>query len=90
MFNLIREWENSQESPGVFCSERDIRYHIFHYWRRKYFKQQASSGDFIPVRIADESQSTQGYIEIAYPNGTRVRLQAGTNLSLIRSLIGLL
>lgn len=91
MFALMELWESSNESPKIFCERQKIKEHIFYYWRKKWHKSKTlPTKGFIPVSIGNEELPSAPMVEIAYPNGTVVRLANGANLSMIRSLIGLL
>lgn len=91
MFALMQEWEASTESSKVFYEKHNIKEHIFYYWRKKYLKSKNTTSEgFVPVSISEEKESLVPMIEIAYPNGTVVRLGKETSISTIRSLINLL
>ena len=50
-------------SQQQFCSERGIRYHVFHYWYRRYrskqkaesFQDSQTQSGFIPVQTLNHS-----------------------------------
>lgn len=91
MLALIQEWESGNENPRSFCSRHNIKEHVFYYWRKKYLKSKPqSSKGFVPISVVKEEKSDVPMVEIAYPNGTVVRLGNGTSLSMVRSLIGLI
>ncbi len=87
----MQEWETSNQSPKNFCENHAIKEHIFYYWRKKYQQSKnVTSEGFVPISIDEPERLVSSMIEIAYPNGTLVRLGNGTSLSMVRSLIGLL
>ena len=91
MFALMQEWESGNESPRSFCSSHSMKEHVFYYWRKKYLKSKSKpEKDFVPVSVIKEEKNDIPMVEIAYPNGTVVRLGNGTSLSMVRSLIGLI
>lgn len=74
----------------TFCEQHGIGQAMFYYWKKKYIQSQSThERKFIPVRINDTQVQT-GEIEICYPNGVRLKLPQGIDLSVIRSFIGLL
>jgi hypothetical protein len=90
MFALMQEWESGDQSPREFCSAHAIKEHVFYYWRKKYTKSKAPTSEgFIPVAVGTQGTLDVPMVEIAYPNGTVVRLANGASLSMVRSLIGL-
>lgn len=90
MFELIKTCQESGMNNKAFCEQHGIGQAMFYYWKKKYNQSQlASEGKFISVRIKDNQVQT-GEIEICYPNGVRLKLSQGIDLSIIRSFIGLL
>jgi len=59
MFNLVAGWSKSGLSQKVYCEQHSMRYHVFHYWFKRYREQQeATMGNgFIPLQV---SQSIPG------------------------------
>ena len=39
MFSLINKWQSLGISQKVFCEEHKIRYHVFHYWYKRFKKR---------------------------------------------------
>jgi len=90
MLALMQEWESGNESPRSFCSSHNLKEHVFYYWRKQYLKSKTEPAKgFMPVSVVKEEKCDVPMVEIAYPNGTVVRLGNGTSLSMVRSLIGL-
>lgn len=89
MFSLIKSCKESGKSNKDFCQQNGIGQAMFYYWQRKLqeSKQELSTG-FISVKVKNEFSFTNA-IEIAYPNGVKLRLAEGTDLSVVRVLIGL-
>ncbi len=90
MFTLIEQWEKSGISQKEFCTQSDLRSHVFYYWLSKYKRTRSTTGSgFVPVEISsDEAQSKeQGEIHIQYPNGVMVILRESVNISRLRALI---
>jgi hypothetical protein len=90
MFELIKLCEGSGMNNKTFCEQHGIGQAMFYYWKKKYIQSQSTpEGKFIPVQIKENRVQTGG-IEICYPNGVRLKLSEGIDLSVIRSFIGLL
>lgn len=89
MFSLIKSCKESGMSNKDFCQQHGIGQGMFYYWQKKLqeSKQELSSG-FISVKVKNEFSLTNP-IEIGYPNGVKLRLAQGTDLSVVRVLIGL-
>jgi hypothetical protein len=43
MFSLIKIWKASGKTQKEFCQEKDLVYHKFHYWFRKFNNQTVES-----------------------------------------------
>lgn len=95
MFALVAEWESSGLSRKSFCGHHGLKLSTFSYWRSRYNQANASSppqaGGHRPEsfkRIVPAHPS--GFsMELIYPNGVKMILPAGTDLSTISSLIHL-
>jgi len=83
MFNLIRQWEESDENREAFCKANNLTISTFSYWRTKYRKSQAGTLDgFIELK-----PSSGSVLEIVYPNGVMLRMPPTTTLSELKVLI---
>jgi hypothetical protein len=40
MFKLIQEWQQSGFSQKAYCKEQSIKYHVFHYWYKRYRQEE--------------------------------------------------
>jgi hypothetical protein len=90
MFALIKACKESGHNNKTFCEQQGIGQATFYYWQRKFRENAINvSDEFIPVRVQQSANCTKE-IEICYPNGVRVKLPQGSDLSIIRSFIGLL
>ncbi|NJO67907.1 MAG: IS66 family insertion sequence element accessory protein TnpB [Bacteroidetes bacterium] len=89
MFSLIKSCKESGMTNKDFCQQNNIGQAMFYYWQKKMQEsKQALPTGFIPVKVKNESSFTNP-IEILYPNGVKLRLAQGTDLSVVRVLIGL-
>ena len=88
MFQLVEEWKLSGENQISFCQNKNLHYHIFHYWLRRFKDQKSPAGNaFIPVSIPISEQTSSSEIEILYPNGVRIVLPKHSDLSMVRTFI---
>ena len=85
----IDAWERSGLSRAAFCVARRLNLHTFDYWRRAL---RASSGAqaLVPVVVAPVRAPTSAPIEVVLPNGIRLRVAPGSDLSTLRPLIEVL
>ena len=91
MFSLIEVWKGSGKSQKEFCQEKELAYHRFHYWHRKYMESQAEPVEpFMAVTVrkrTDEKRATVGSMEILWPDGRRLIFHQGVDASFLRTLL---
>ena len=53
MFSMIESWQQRGLTQKCYCEQHSIRYHVFHYWYKKYRDTQASDQQsyFIPLQL---------------------------------------
>jgi hypothetical protein len=39
MFKLIEQWQQSSLTQNAFCEQQSIKYHVFHYWYKRYHEE---------------------------------------------------
>ena len=86
MFPLIEEWASSGQTQQGFCKSRGLFQSVFNYWRKKYLDAQNSE----PTPFKELHPDLATKIEICYPNGVKIQLPAGSSLSTLQTLIGLI
>ena len=90
MFSLIEVWKSSGKTQAEFCKEKDIAYHKFHYWFRKYSRQDAApafpQSAFSQVKVSTQPKHS-GFIELVYPDGRRLVFNQQVDASFLRSLL---
>jgi hypothetical protein len=87
MFSLIEVWKGSGKSQKEFCEEKDLAYHKFHYWFKKYNEQhvQTSNGSsFVTVPMQPVSS---GKLEIVYTDGRRLIFHQPVEAGFLRALL---
>lgn len=90
MFRLVEAALGSSLSNKAFCEQQAMRQANFYYWKKKYQQTQLPHQDKFIALQAQPSTSCSNELEICYPNGVRVKLPLGLDLSVIHSLICLL
>ncbi|MDP4188881.1 MAG: hypothetical protein Q8905_12590 [Bacteroidota bacterium] len=89
MFKLIEQWQQSSLTQNVFCQQQSIKYHVFHYWYKRYRGQhagrQSNATSFVKLQVAKPAFS--GSVEIYYPGGIRLVFHEPVSSSYLKSLI---
>lgn len=85
----IQSWHQSAQSQKEYCQENNLAYHKFIYWLNKFRrKHNPIEQTFIPVQMDPPVDSSGTELEIAFPNGVRLRVCSG-NMQFIGQLIRL-
>ena len=68
----ITAWEQSGQSQKSFCEQRELNYHRFGYWRRKFLEQSQAgtvkqSNAFVTVQHV--RADTVSGLSVTLPNG---------------------
>ena len=91
MFSLIELWKTSGKSQKEFCQQKDLAYHKFHYWFKKYNEEMNPDKDrtlsFSQVVIPEQFSSRSGIIELQYPDGRRLIFHQSVDASFLRALL---
>jgi hypothetical protein len=86
----IQSWRQGKQSQQEYCRENNLAYHKFIYWQSKFRrKQNPIEQAFIPIQLEQPVHSSSMELEIAYPNGVRLRVPSG-NIQFIGQLIRLI
>jgi hypothetical protein len=88
MFSLIEVWKSSGKTQMEFCKEKDIAYHKFHYWFRKYSRQgsESAAGSFTRIKV-NAQPAKSGFIELIYPDGRKLVFNQAVDVGFLRSLL---
>jgi transposase len=81
----LDRFPDSGLSVAAFCSAEGVSTNSFFYWKRQ-FQTAASAAApprFLPVQVP----SLPAPVEVVLPGGTVLRLSAGCDLALVRSLL---
>ena len=85
-FALIDRWKSSGKSINIFCKEENISYHMFLYWKKKYFKQTSSKG-FIKIKPSTGLIAKESACEIIFSNGNRINFNSSPEVSYLKQLL---
>ena len=86
---LIDQWQHSGMSGSQFCSDHNLVYHQFIYWKQKFSK---SAADSTPdkqqsfVKVVPQVESESG-LTLNLPNGIVIRNISGSNVDLVGRLL---
>lgn len=90
MFNLIRGWQQSGLSQKLYCEQQGIRYHVFHYWYKRFRESRADNkeGTFIPLQIKSLAPAgINAGIELVLADGNRVLFYQPVSADFIKGII---
>lgn len=90
MFNLISGWQQSEVSQKLYCEQHGIRYHVFHYWYKRFRESRADNKvrTFIPLQIkAPATAGINAGIELVLANGNRILFHEPVSADFIKSII---
>lgn len=90
MFAIIASWQQSKLSQKAYCEQNDIRYHVFHYWYRRYRTKQSGSTEasFIPLTVKPSfSDVTHPVIEVVLADGKRILFHEHVTSDFLKAVI---
>jgi len=88
MFSLIEIWKSSGKTQKAFCQEKDLAYHKFHYWFKKYNQERGQASDEPAfVSFSMRPTSSPGTLEIVYPDGRRLLFHERVDAGFLRALL---
>lgn len=87
MFNLIEQWKQSGLTQNVFCEQQSVRYHVFHYWYKRYRqdRDKENNSSFVKLQITNPVNNSS--TEIIYPGGTRIIFHEPVSSNYLKALI---
>ena len=88
MFSVIECWKDSGQSQQQFCKSKGLAYSGFHYWYKKYRREQntQASSPFVPVHIQN-APSNSPIAELILPDGRRLNFYQSVEASFLRMLL---
>ena len=89
MFSMINEWQQSSLTQKAFCEQHTIRYHVFHYWYKRYRDAQAVDKEpgFIPLQIKPSFDISAAHIELLLPDGKRLLFHQPVSSDYLKAII---
>jgi hypothetical protein len=86
---LIDQWQQSGLSGSQFCTEHNLVYHQFMYWKQKFGKSAVSSpadkrSSF--AKVVPQAESGSG-LTLNLPNGIVIRNISDLNVDLVGRLL---
>jgi len=92
MFSLIKTWEASGQTQRSFCQEKELAYHKFHYWYKKYREHLAppSNTPFVSVTVKDDRDRRTiagGVLELVLPDGRRLLFNQAVEVGFLKALL---
>jgi hypothetical protein len=90
MSALISSWKQSGLSQKAYCEQNQIRYHVFHYWYKRYRDEQLNSSEptFIPLNVKPSlSDATCANIEVVLADGKRVLFHHAVSSDFLKAVI---
>lgn len=87
---MIGSWKQSGLSQKAYCEQNNIRYHVFHYWYKRYRGQQDAVGDpaFVPLNVKSSTfPVSNSAIEILLPDGKRILFHQAVSPDYLKALI---
>jgi len=91
MFNMLTHWQQSGISQKLYCEQHGIRYHVFHYWYKRFRDGQADSkkdGTFIPLQIKPPvTAGKNAGIELLLTDGRRLLFHQPVSADFIKAII---
>lgn len=94
---VVAEHEDSGLPVRAFCRQRQVGEHSFYMWRRRLESEPTPPPAAAPVRFAlVETRGTSSAaasgpgVEVAFPTGERVRIAPGTDVAMVRVVLGIL
>ena len=89
MFAMILSWQQSGLSQKAYCEQHSIRYHVFHYWYKRYRDARPTKGEhgFISLNIKPSIDSSASYTELLLPDGKRIFFHQPVSSDYLKALI---
>ncbi len=90
MFNLVNGWQQSGLSQKAYCEQNEIRYHVFHYWYKRFRDSQVANKEvtFIPLQIKPlQPASANAGIELLLTDGRRILFNQPVSADFIKAII---
>ena len=87
---MVESWKQSGLSQKAYCEQNQIRYHVFHYWYKRYRDEQLNNSDptFIPLTVKPSfSNATCANIEVVLADGKRILFHQPVSCDFLKAVI---
>ena len=74
----INNWQQSGKSQRQFCTDNQLSYSTFCYWRTKFSQTNKPDRKWLPVKVTAASS-----VSVILPSGIRIETSAETLLALL-------
>lgn len=91
MFSLIEVWKGTGQTQQEFCKQKDLDYHKFQYWFRKYRAvhslNKTDSKFFKQIKLKTPVPSAPSAVELVFPDGRKLIFNQPVEVSFLRALL---
>lgn len=89
MFTMLLSWQRSGLSQKAYCKQHSIRYHVFHYWYKRYRDLQGTDKEpgFISLKIKPSADTSIAHTELLLPDGKRLLFYQPVSSDYLKTLI---
>ena len=84
--NHIQAWQESGMTQAGYCRQKNLKNHRWWYWRKRISFSRDTDVTFVPLRFSSSKVSRSG-ISVVTPNGYRIEIDNGYDISKLRQLI---
>jgi hypothetical protein len=89
MYSRIRSWQQSGLSQKAWCEQHQIKYHVFHYWYKRYRQQPspAIQNPFIPLQLSSCPTTNTACLELILVDGRRLLFHQPVNPDYLKAIM---
>lgn len=96
MRRLYDQWLSGSNSKALFCRQHKLKYTTFHYWVKKFGREDSLSSACFPdkgfsrISIAESTSSDKSILPAAvltFPSGTRLEFFSPVEASYLKKLL---
>lgn len=84
--NHIKAWRESGVTQAEYCRRNNLKNHRWWYWRKRISHSADPDIKFVPLQFPSGKISRHG-VNVITPNGYRIEIDHGFDLSKLRQLI---
>ena len=86
----IAQQERSGFSVQDFCKEQGVTEQSFYAWRKRLRNEQPARFALVETGSAQRQPGTEGGLELILPRGERLRISAGVDATVLRTVLEVL